>query len=97
VTWVTREGGWRDANETGWPRYDGKVGSAVAGRLRGAASEAKAQRRRQDVVPKARKALLGRTNARAAGQAAAAAAAAAARGQISLYSPPFLLFSSSPA
>jgi hypothetical protein len=41
----------------------------------------------------ARKALLGRTNARAAGQAAAAAA----RGQISLSSTAFLLFSSSPA
>jgi hypothetical protein len=48
----------------------------------------------------ARKALLGRTNARAAGQAAdlaAAAAAAAARGQISLFPPLFLMFSSSPA
>jgi hypothetical protein len=27
------EGGWRGATRTtGWPRYDGKVGSAVAGR-----------------------------------------------------------------
>jgi hypothetical protein len=48
----------------------------------------------------ARKALMGRTNARDAGQAAAAAAArvvAAARGQFSLFSTAFLQFSSSPA
>jgi hypothetical protein len=45
----------------------------------------------------ARKALLGRTNARAAGQAAAAVAVAATGGQISLSSTVFLLFSSSPA
>jgi hypothetical protein len=49
----------------------------------------------------AREALMGRTNARDAGQAAVAAAAAravaAARGQISLFSTAFLLFSSSPA
>jgi hypothetical protein len=53
------------------------------------------------MVPMARKALMGRTNARAAGQAAAVAAAAVAvmeaQGQISLFSTAFPLFSSSPA
>ena len=31
-----------NATETGRPRYDGKVGSSVAGRMRGAASQAEA-------------------------------------------------------
>ena len=43
VKWVI-EGGWRGATETGEPRYDGKVGSAVTGRLRVPASQATALR-----------------------------------------------------
>ena len=62
-------GGWlarRDATETGRPRYDGKVGSSVAGRLQVVASQAEALRlwrsRDEDVVQMARKALMERTN-----------------------------------
>ena len=36
-----------NATETGRPRYDGKVGSSVAVRMRGAASQAEALRRQR--------------------------------------------------
>ena len=91
-----------NATETGRPRYDGKVGSSVAGRLQVVASQAEALRlwrsRDEDVVQMARKALMERTNGLLGCWAAVAArAVAAARGQFSLFSTAFLLFSSSPA
>ena len=65
-------GGWLaryHATETGKPRYDGMVGSAVAGWLwkrgeSGGSAAVVAHRRRRDIVHMAREALLGRTNAR---------------------------------
>ena len=67
----------------GWPRYDGKVGSAVAGRLRVAASQAAAMRRQRsrddDVVPMVR-GLDGAHPFRRCLAAAVAAAAAAGGG-----------------
>jgi hypothetical protein len=74
-------GGWLarcNATETGWPRYDGKVGSTVAGRLRCAASQAAEMQRwrsgdNEMWFPWRPRPFGGRTNARDAGQAAAAA------------------------
>ena len=96
----------RDATEN-WAaalrRQGGQLGGGEDARCgeSGDSAAAVAQRRRRDMVPMARKALMGRTNARAAGQAAAVAAAAVAvmeaQGQISLFSTAFPLFSSSPA
>jgi hypothetical protein len=81
-----------DAAETGRPHYDGKVGSAVAGRMRVAASQATALGRRLDVVPKVRKALMGRTNGLLGGGGGGAGGGGDARPDLALlttFSPVF--------
>ena len=98
-----------DATE-GWPRYDGKVGSAVAGRLRVAASQAAALRCGGSAAETTRYRSYGAQGLDGAHQCCRAGGGGgggggggwrrvvvAARGQFSLFSPHFLLFSSSPA